>query len=284
MQSMRSALWLAALLALAAVVCAQPRAEAWPGVKKKQNDLGIATGFVNKVLKSGPKEMRYVVYVPYEYDPAKEWPLIMFLHGAGERGDDGMKQTEVGIGTWIRRHPDWFPALVIFPQCPEDAFWDCMLGELDEMLRVTREEYNIDASHITLTGLSMGGFGTWLWGALKTGTFAALLPICGGGSDMPARASLGMEAGSPFGSYKSRVAKWQEIPIWAFHGADDEVVPPAQTRQTVEHIQDAGGTRIRYTEYPETNHNSWDKTYGDHKVIKWLLRQDKNRAAEDDQD
>ncbi len=263
-------------LVLVALLLLANHAEAWPRMRKgKTNDQGIATGFINKTMTVKGKPVRYVVYVPYEYDPARAWPMIVFLHGAGERGDDGIIQTEVGIGPAIRRNPERFPAIVVFPQCPRKTFYSAILDELEQAMAATRAEYNIDARRIYLTGISMGGFGTWLWGATKTDTFAALLPICGGGSDIPARAMLDMKGPSPFGTYEERVKQWVKIPIWAFHGADDQVVPTAQTSRTVDLIRKAGGKKIRYTEYPDTGHNSWDKTYQDKKVIAWLFKQKK---------
>lgn len=233
------------------------------------------TGFVEKSVAVEGEVHRYVVYVPPDYDPARRWPLIVFLHGAGDRGRDGKAPTKNGIGPAIRRHPERFPALVLFPQCPKDVFWNAVLDALEEELALTRREYCVEDQRIYLTGISMGGFGTWLWGAMEAGTFAALVPVCGGGSDIPARAKLGMRGPSPFGSFAERVERWVDMPIWAFHGADDKVVPPAQSSRTVALIKKAGGTRVKYTEFPDTGHGCWDKVYGDPEVIAWLLSQRK---------
>ena len=138
---------------------------------------GMATGFINKKLDNG---YRYVVYVPHVYTPAKEWPMVVFLHGAGERGDDGLAQTDVGIGRAIRFHPERFPAIVVMPQCPKDKFWDSIWPELHQAMDAAMEEYNVDEERVALTGLSMGGYGTWLWGGVAADTFSALMPICAG--------------------------------------------------------------------------------------------------------
>lgn len=214
---------------------------------------GIPTGFLDKVIDVGGRLRRYEVYVPYDYDPKQSWPVILFLHGAGERGEDGLKQTAVGIGHAIRMNPDRFPTIVVMPQCPEDVWWDAALDDVKIALDQTRAEYNIDPNRIYLTGLSMGGFGTWIYGAAEVDTFAALMPICGGGKLEDA-------------------AKLARVPIWAFHGDADETVKPEESRKMVEAVKKAGG-RVQYTEYKGVGHNSWDAAYGDAKAIKWLLQQ-----------
>ncbi|MDZ4857698.1 MAG: alpha/beta hydrolase-fold protein [Candidatus Hydrogenedentes bacterium] len=213
------------------------------------------TGFINKTLNAGGREIPCSVYVPRDYDATKKYPLIVFLHGMGERGDDGLIQSEVGIGRAIRRNPDRFPCIVAMPQCPKDSMWHERFDVIDAAFAQSVAEYSIDESRLYLTGLSMGGYGAWLYGAKNPDKIAALLPICGGGrvADAPALAKL---------------------PIWAFHGAADSVVKPEMSRSMVDAIKKAGGN-VQYTEYPDVNHNSWDQTYGDEKVIAWLLAQKK---------
>lgn len=220
---------------------------------------GIPTGFINRFIEVDGRERAYVVYVPRQYDPEKAWPLVVFLHGAGERGSDGLAQTEVGIGRAIRKHPAWFPCLVLMPQCPERMWWDGAKKDVERMLEKTLREYNIDRSRMYLTGLSMGGYAVWVYGAEKADRFAALMPICGGGREKDAPALA-------------------RVPIWAFHGADDEVVAPDESRRMVEAVRKAGGD-VRYTEFEDTGHNAWDKAYGDEKHIKWLLKQKRTEPA-----
>lgn len=231
----------------------------------------MATGFLNKSIEVNGTVSKYVVYVPDDYKPGKSWPLIVFLHGAGERGDDGMMQSQVGIASAIRKHPERFPAIVLMPQCPSGKFWDAILEDMEAQLAATREEYRIDSKRITLTGLSMGGYGTWMWGATKTDTFAGFMPICGGG-DVGDR--LGAEGGAKFGTLDERIKKLATIPIWAFHGGSDSVVPPEQSRTMVEKVRAAGGS-VEYTEYEGVDHNSWDRAYGSRESIEWLLAQHK---------
>ena len=143
------------------------------------------------------------------------------------------------------------------PQCPKDIWWDAAEDHIDTATAAVLDEYTIDPDRVYLTGLSMGGYGTWQYGAKHIDTFAALIPICGGGkrSDAPALATK---------------------PIWAFHGADDTTVPPGMSRQMVDLVKKAGGT-IKYTEYPKAGHNSWDAAYNDPKAIRWLLEHSNKR-------
>lgn len=214
------------------------------------------TGFLNKSLSIDGTEYRYVVYVPRDYTAEKEWPVILFLHGAGERGSDGLKQTEVGLGRALRLFPERYPAIVVMPQCATGDRWAGRMAEMAlRALDRTLEEYRIDRSRQYLTGLSMGGFGSWLIASQHPSRFAAVVPICGGG-DPAAMAS-----------------KLKDLPIWTFHGDADEAVPVARTREMVDAIKAAGGERIRYTEYPGVGHNSWDRAYASQELTDWLFAQ-----------
>jgi len=196
----------------------------------------------------------YAIYVPDEYQGKYAWPAILFLNGSGERGTDGEKQTKVGIGPAIIAHPERFPCIVIMPQLQPDKVWH----EPDSVklamacLEQTEADYKIDPDRIALTGLSLGGFGTWHMGALYPDRFCALGPICGGGDVEQARA----------------LAK---TPIWAFHGALDPVVPADRSREMVAAVRMAGGD-VRYTEFPSMGHNAWDAAYNDAEFIAWLLK------------
>ncbi len=216
-----------------------------------------SVGFILKTMKVGRHERRYVVYVPEGYTPGRAWPVIMFLHGMGERGDDGLLQTEVGIGRAIRRHADRFPCLVVMPQCPTTGAWDKAVDDLDTALREVCHDYHVDPDRVYLTGLSMGGYGTWIYGAQRTDVYAALAPICGGGDPRDAAALA-------------------RLPIWAFHGKDDTTVVPEKSREMVEAVKKAGG-EVKYIEYAGVGHNSWDPAYDDPGLIKWLLKQRRAR-------
>ena len=222
---------------------------------------GRPTGFLNMQTRADEEVQPAVLYVPPDYTPDREWPLIVFLHGKGERDSDGQKQTEVGIGRAIRLHPERFPALVFMPQCSRQTTWtgrgssraaDPFLHIDDGIARIL-DRYNVDDDRISLTGLSMGGFGTFAYGAANIDTFSALMPVCGGGN--PTDAAI--------------LAK---RPMRVFHGGDDTVVAPERSRDMVEAIQREGGD-VEYTEYPGVGHNSWDRAYGDADAIEWLLAQ-----------
>jgi poly(3-hydroxybutyrate) depolymerase len=140
------------------------------------------TGFLNRSIAGGGEAYRYQVYVPADFTPARKWPVILFLHGAGARGDDGLLPTDHGIGTAIRRHGSRFPAIVVFPQCRRDAIW---FGSMEERavqaLDRSVKEFNGDPHGLYLTGISLGGYGTWQVAARHPGKFAAIVPIAGGG-------------------------------------------------------------------------------------------------------
>lgn len=210
---------------------------------------------ISKTVTVGDEERTYVVYVPPQYDASKAWPLVLFLHGAGERGDDGVDQSTVGIGPAIEANPERFPCIVVMPQCPRNVMWTARYDEIDAALNATLSEYNIDKSRMYLTGLSMGGYGTFMYGADNVDKFAALAPICGGGRVTDA-------------------AKLAGVPMWVFHGGADPVVAPEKSRSMVEAIKSAGGD-VRYTEYEGVGHNSWDNAYGDPELMEWMLAQTK---------
>ena len=235
---------------------------------------GMADGFASKSLTVGLQETKYAVYVPKEYSADKTWPLIVFLHGAGERGDDGVAQTQAGIGPAIVKNPERFPAIVLLPQCPKETEWSSQIDALEAQMEATQGEYNIDPTRIYLTGLSMGGYGTWLWGAVKTDIFAALMPICGGGDPADIQSLLKVAGSNPYGSHASRVRALAKVPIWAFHGGSDSVVPTERSRTLVEAVKAAGGN-IEYTEFEGVDHNSWDPAYQSEDTITWLLKQKK---------
>lgn len=222
-----------------------------------QADKPLETGFLNRTYAGDNVTMPYVVYVPRDYTPTNRYPIILFLHGAGERGSDGLRQTQVGIGSAIRSYPERFPCIVVMPQCPADKWWN---GEVLEAayrcLQQTMKEFSCDHRRVYLTGLSMGGFGSWELAARYPHTFAAVVPICGRGN--PADAE-----------------KLKNVPIWVFHGDADNVVPPSFSREMVEALKKAGSTMVKYTELPGIGHNSWDPAYSSAQVIQWLLEQKK---------
>jgi predicted peptidase len=250
----RGALWLALLALLAP--------SAWPASRE--------TGFLNRGARVAGQSYRYQVYVPHEWTKGRAWPVILFLHGAGERGQDGLFQTEVGLGRAIRRAPERFPALVVFPQCRKDVWWSDpameaqVLAALDAALR----EFKGDPDRVYLSGISMGGYATWSLAARHPGRFAALVPICGG----VRRPWEPEPAEDPYAPVARAVAR---IPTWVFHGAADDTVPVTESRRMVEALK-AAGASPRYTEYEGVGHESWDPAYDETELWPWLFAQ---RAA-----
>ncbi|WP_420455730.1 prolyl oligopeptidase family serine peptidase [Rubrivirga sp.] len=184
----------------------------------------------------------------YDAEPDRAWPLLLFLHGAGERGDS---LALVGVHGPLkeRRQGRDLPFVIVAPQVPTGERWT--VGRVAAALDAALATYRIDASRVTLTGLSMGGFGTWEAITQMPERFAAAVPICGGG--LP----LGVEAA-------------RGVPVWAFHGAMDPVVPIASSVGMVGALRQAGGD-VRFTVYPDAGHDSWTETYANPEVYEWLL-------------
>jgi predicted peptidase len=200
--------------------------------------------------------------------------VILFLHGSGERGDDGQAQSQVGIGGAIRFHSDRFPAVVVMPQCRKGAAWieppmeAQALAALDQSVK----EFHGDRDRTYLTGLSMGGFGSWAWAAKYTGKWAAAVVVCGGirhrpRPDIPPAPEA---AGDPYADAAKKIGA--TLPIWVFHGSADTSVPVTESRQMVAALK-ALGSQVKYTEYEGVGHNSWDKAYAEPDLPAWLFAQ-----------
>lgn len=232
----------------------------------------METGFLNRSVTAAGEEHHYQVYVPRDYTRDKPWPVILFLHGAGERGTDGLLQTEIGLGAALRRFPDRYPAIVVFPQAPPDSQWVGSSAELAmSTLAATLKEFNVDPDRVYLTGLSMGGHGCWNLAYLYSERFAALVPICGWVAPSAKRPEviLAVADGPP---YDELARTLQSLPIWIFHGADDPVVPVEESRRMAEALQ-AIGAAVTYSELPGVGHGSWDAAYQSVELPIWLFQQ-----------
>jgi predicted peptidase len=217
--------------------------------------------------------MPYRLLVPNELKASARYPLVLFFHGSGERGDDNQKQLQHGVRRFaVQASRTLYPCFVLAPQCPthlddQPIMWT---GERERMhtlklapetaiplrtaleLTVTIEEqFPIDRDRIYITGISMGGFATWEALIRYPQKFAAAIPVCGGGDV----------------NYADRI---KDTPIWAFHGASDSMVPVQCSRSMIEMIEKAGG-HPRYTEYPGVGHNSWDRAYAEPELLSWLF-------------
>ena len=218
------------------------------------------------------------IYIPPGYMAARPWPLILSLHGAGERGHDNERQLTVGLAPALRAHPERWPALVVFPQAPEDTLWmGQTAADALAALEATRAEFNIDPDRITLTGLSMGGHGCWYLAYRHPELFAAMAPVCGWVSriglsrdaeESPVPdADAAAQGGDIFAALAARV---RDVPIWSFHGAEDPAVPVEDTRRAARALA-AVGSAARYTELPGVGHAAWEPAYGSAELAAWLM-------------
>jgi predicted peptidase len=205
----------------------------------------------------GEVNTQYLLQLPKDYDKdkTKQWPLILFLHGSGERGNDISKVKWHGPPHLVAKGRD-LPFIVVSPQCPSGKQW--VPVELAALLDQVESQYRVDTNREYCTGLSMGGFGTWALATEFPQRFAAIAPICGGGDPKNA----------------GRIAS---LPIWVFHGAKDDDVPIACSQAMVDALRQAGGNPA-FTIYPEAEHNSWTATYADERLFQWFLANRRGQA------
>jgi predicted peptidase len=219
----------------------------------------------------------YRLYVPRDYVQTKRYPLLVVLHGAGERGNDNEKHLGNGVLSFCEdalqtKHP----AFVVYPQCPEGARWvetdwgagrydqskvplSQPLGAVTELMAALATEFTLEPGNGLLAGLSMGGYGAWDLLTRFPQRFAGALVICGGGD--PTRAGAA-----------------KDVPVWAFHGSADDVVPVAGSRLMVEALRKAGG-KVKYKEFKGADHHVWQRVFDDRPVLTWLLSQHRPRSG-----
>jgi len=233
------------------------------------------TGFLNRAVTVDGATYRYVVFVPLDWTSNKKWPVVLFLHGAGERGDDGLVQSEVGLGSAIRKHADRFPAIVVMPQCRKNIWWQAPSMEAQALaaLDAATKEFSGDTERTYLTGLSMGGYGTWDVAAKWPHRFAAIAPVCGG-IKIPAviAKQTGVTQPQSDDIYAEAAKKVANMPIWVFHGGADPTVPVTESQNMVAALK-ALNADVKYTEYPGVKHNSWDNAYNEPDFPVWLFAQ-----------
>jgi predicted peptidase len=210
---------------------------------------------------------RYLLFLPknYEAKADKAWPLILFLHGRGESYGPLSLVKKWGPPRIVEKNAD-FPYIVVSPQCPGKERWSqprqqqILVDLLDDVLK----KYRINKDRVYLTGLSLGGYGSWTLAAAHPDRFAAVVPICGGGDPKDAE-------------------RLKSLPIWVFHGDKDGAVPIARSQQMVDAIRKAGGTKVRFTTLEDFGHNSWSAAYASPGLYEWLDRQkisDRDKAAD----
>jgi predicted peptidase len=206
---------------------------------------------------------KFLVYTPGTYSESKDkpCPLMIFLHGMGERGEDLKLVRKHGPPRIVKKKDD-FPFLLVSPQCLKGekgkGMWRDGKGwwkveDLELLLKFVKKKYNVDENRVYLTGLSMGGFGTWAWAAEHPERFAAIAPICGGGDPKKAK-------------------KYGSMPIWAFHGDRDRAVPLQKSQEMVDAVRAVKGN-VKFTVYKGVGHNSWDRAYDTEELYTWLLEQ-----------
>jgi|SRR3989339_223286 len=200
---------------------------------------------------NGSFQLQYLVYLPQNYQPQgnEKYPMILFLHGSGERGDS--IELVKAWGPPKIAEEKGLPFIVVSPQCPNGIWWNALLLPLRELLDQTIQDYNVDTSRIYLTGMSMGGFGTFALAQAYPDYFAAIAPVCGGGTP-------GM------------VKFIKNVPTWVFHGQDDDVVLPKNSILMVDALKEAGA-EVKFTLYPGVNHGSWIPAYNDSGIFDWFL-------------
>jgi predicted peptidase len=198
---------------------------------------------------------QYLLYLPEGYGTDdRAWPLVLFLHGAGERGTDLELVKKHGPPKLIAEGKS-FPFIMAAPQCPTGSWWsdDILMGLLDEV----EDKYRVDPARIYVTGLSMGGYATWRLAMTQPNRFAAIIPVCGGGEE-------------------NQVCAIKHVPAWVFHGAKDPVVALRESEKLVDSLKACGGN-VKFTVYPEAGHDSWTETYNNPDVYDWMLSQSLKR-------
>jgi predicted peptidase len=240
-----------ALLGLAACTATKPMAtsKSPPGQTAKQFQF-------KKTLSA---KVDYLLFLPkgYEAKAGQRWPLILFLHGAGERGTNVWKVATHGPAKHVTGQED-FPFIIVSPLCPAKQIWskDVLLGLLDEVIA----KYAADTNRVYLTGLSMGGYGTWDLGLTYPEKFAAIVPICGGGQMI-----------SVLLSSRDNAPALKTLGVWAFHGGKDTVVVLEESQRMVDVLKKVGVQEVKLTVYPEAQHDSWTETYKNPELYRWLL-------------
>lgn len=237
------------------------------------------TGFLNRRVELRGVTYRFQVYLPEEYrkDDHKQWPIILFLHGRGERGTEGMWQTQIGLPLEVRDHPERWPFIIVLPQCPFSNYWtdpemqNMAMAALDQEAR----EFHADPERTYLTGLSLGGYGAWELARQHPQRWAAIAVAAGGvfWSYAPER---WQQAGTLPAQYARPLSR---TPVWMFHGAQDNVVVPRQSELMFEAFKAVGG-HVRLWIYQGLRHDCWDRAFNEPELPRWLLAHRLNSKPE----
>jgi poly(3-hydroxybutyrate) depolymerase len=238
--------------------------------RHSQPEIQQETGFLNRRIELHGAKYHFQVYLPEEWrrDDHKEWPIILFLHGRGERGSEGLWQTQIGLPQALRDHPERWPFIVVMPQCPQANYWTDpeMLAMAMDALDQESQEFHADPDRSYLTGLSMGGYGAWELARLHPRRFAAVA-IAASGLFWSYAPERWQQAATLPGEYARAVGR---TPLWIFQGGDDNLVIPRQSELIFEAIKAAGG-RIRLWIYQGLKHDCWTRAYNEPELPRWLL-------------
>ncbi|MDB6053287.1 MAG: phospholipase [Verrucomicrobiales bacterium] len=204
-------------------------------------------------------KLDYLLFLPegFKQESTAKYPLILFLHGMGERGADAWLVAKHGPPK-VAGHMTNFPFIVVSPQCPTSDWW--INEDVEALLDNVIEKYPVDKKRVYLTGLSMGGFATWSLGLSHPERYAAIAPICGG--SVPQR---------PMFLDGERQKALKSLPVWAFHGGKDNVVKLDESQRMVDYLKSMGCKEVKFTIYPEAGHDSWVQAYNDPKLYEWFL-------------
>lgn len=213
----------------------------------------------------------YRIHEPADARPPM--PVVLFLHGAGESGKDGLRPATVGLGPAVQRAPLRWPGLIVFPQASRGYGWrgfnlEAALTALADVER----SYTTDPHRVYVTGISMGGYGAWLAALVEPKRFAAVVPVCGGLDAAAAIQAGALPSTSRDELFSRAAARLKDIPQWVFHGDADDIIPVDQSRTMVAALR-AAGAEVRYTEYAGVRHNSWDRAYAEPELADWMFGQ-----------
>lgn len=269
-------MWMGTVLLLAGVGVAHASRESH---KHPQPLPPQETGFLNRELTLHGVVYKFQVYLPAEWkrDDGKHWPIILFLHGRGERGEEGMWQTQVGLPEQVRDHPERWPFIIVMPQCPLNRFWtdpDALMVAMESLDQMTAE-FHADVDRTYLVGLSMGGYGAWELMKNHPQRWAAAA-IAAGGIFWSYEPERWKEQATLLPEYAHAVGK---LPIWLFHGTDDNVVLPKQSELLFEAVKAAGG-HIRLWEYQTLKHDCWTRAFNEPELPRWLLEHKGGKTPE----
>lgn len=214
-------------------------------------------------------ELKYELYLPngYQEQTTNRWPLMLFLHGIGERGTEVSKIFAHGP-IKLAHEGQEFPFIIVAPQCPDGEFWD-NTEALIQLLDDAEKNYRVDTRRVYLTGLSMGGYGAWKLGTTYPERFAAMIPVCGGGE------LLNIRFANP-----DKMKALKTLAVWAFHGAKDNVVPVTESERTIGYLKSIGAKEVKLTIYPNAMHDCWTETFANPEIYKWLLRHERTNGPE----